>query len=292
MKKGIIYKKLSVIIVAILLIFSFINVALTQDQTTGKSENKTEKSESYSSKKTSCSNCESCSSKKTSCSNCEFCSSKKTSCSNCKADGLDVAVNVSNWFNQAFLNLVDNKNYNLNLSNEALVFFLDKETVRDYVQIRNFKSWLTKEGYNNIQFVVFVNGKENEKTQLVNLVKQIKLDMALWPTSNLVSSLGVKKYPTVYYIVNGVVVNTTNKLDQGHLKKLIGWCEHCKLTKAKDNCSMNEKNKKMEENDAKKEMKEDKKMNDNKSKKKEKSCNCGDNCNCGCKEGKECKCGH
>jgi hypothetical protein len=268
MKKGIIYKKLSVIIVAILLIFSFINVALTQDQTTGKSENKTEKS--------------------------QCCSSKKTTC--CKADGFDIAVaadlNVSNWFNQAFFNLVDNKNYNLNLSNEALVFFLDKETVRDYVQVRNFKSWLTKEGYNNIQFVVFVNGKESEKTQLVNLVKQNKLDMALWPTSNLVSSLGVKEYPTVYYVVNGVVVNTTNKLDQGHLKKLIGWCEHCKLTKAKDNCSMNEKNKKMEENNTKKEMKEDKKMDDNKSKKKEKSCNCGGNCNCGCKEGKECKCGH
>jgi|GEM_PF-1236015 len=276
MKKGIIYKKLSVIIVAILLIFSFINVALTQDQATGKSENKTEKSESYSSKKNCCSNCESYSYEKTS---------------------------WSNWFNQAFLNLVDNKNYNLNLSNEALVFFLDKETVRDYVQIRNFKSWLTKEGYNNVQFVVFVNGKESEKSQLVNLVKQNKLDMALWPTSNLVSSLGVKEYPTVYYIVNGVMVDSTNKLDQGHLKKLIGWCErckvtkvgwceNCKVTKAKDNHSMNEKNKKMEQNHAKKEMKEDKKMNDNKSKKKEKSCNCGGNCNCGCKEGKECKCGH
>jgi hypothetical protein len=268
MKKDIIYKKLSFIIIAILLIFSFINVALTQDQTTGKSENKTEKS--------------------------QCCSSKKTTC--CKSDGFDVAVaadlNVSNWFNKAFLNLVDNKNYNLNLSTESLVFFLDKETVRDYVQISNFKSWLTKEGYNNIQFVVFVNGKESEKTQLVNLVEQNKLDMALWPTSNLVSSLGVKEYPTVYYIVNGVVVNSTNKLDQGHLKKLIGWCEHCKLTKAKDNRSMNEKNKKMEENNTKKEMKEDKKMNDNKSKKKEKNCNCGGNCNCGCKEGKECKCGH
>jgi hypothetical protein len=242
MKKGIIYKKLSVIIVAILLIFSFINVALTQDQTTGKSENKTEKSESY--------------------------SSKKTSWSNWKADGL----NVSNWFNQAFFNLVDNKNYNLNLSTESLVFFLDKETVRDYVQIRNFKSWLTKEGYNNIQFVVFVNGKESEKTKLVNLVKQNKLDMALWPTSNLVSSLGVKEYPTVYYIVNGVMVDSTNKLDQGHLKKLIGWCEHCKLTKAKDNYSMDEKNKKMGGNNKEKEMKEDKKMSDNKSRKKEKSC--------------------
>jgi CRISPR/Cas system-associated protein endoribonuclease Cas2 len=163
---------------------------------------------------------------------------------------------------------------------ESLVCFLDKETVRDYVQINNFKSWITKEGYNNVQFVVFVNGKESEKNQLVNLVKKNKLDMALWPTSNLVSSLGVMEYPTVYYIVNGVVVNTTNKLDQGHLKNLIGWCEHSKSTKAnkaKDNSSMNENNKKMEENNTKKGMKEDKKMNDNKSNKKEKNCNC----NCG-----------
>jgi len=250
MKKDIIYKKLSFIIIAILLIFSFINVALTKDQTTGKSENKTEKS--------------------------QCCSSKETTC--CKSGSSKVVVvadlNVSNWFNQAFLNLVDNNNYNLNLSNEALVFFLDKETIRDYVQIRSFKSWLTKKGYNNVQFVVFVNGKENEKTQLVNLVKQNKLDIALWPTSNLVSSLGVKEYPTVYYIVNGVMVDSTNRLDAGHLKKLIGWCEpckvtkvgwceNCKLTKAKDNRSMNEKN-----------------------------CNCGSNCNCGCKEGKKCKCGH
>jgi hypothetical protein len=211
MKKGIIYKKLSVIIVAILLIFSFINVALTHDQATCKSENKTEKS--------------------------QYGSSKKTSCSSCKAEGL----NVSNWFNQSFLNLVDNKNHNLNLSMESLVCFLDKETVRDYVQINNFKSWITKEGYNNVQFVVFVNGKESEKNQLVNLVKKNKLGMALWPTSNLVSSLGVKEYPTVYYIVNGVMVDSTNKLDEGHLKKLIGWCDHCKLTKAKDNCSMKEK---------------------------------------------------
>jgi len=206
MKKGIIYKKLSFIIIAILLIFSFINVALTQDQTTGK---------------------------------------KESSCSSCKSDGSSAAVaadlNVSNWFNQSFLNLVDNKNHNLNLSNEALVLFLDKETVRDYVQIRNFKSWLTKEGYNNVQFVVFVDGKESEKTQLANLVKQNKLDMALWPTSNLVSSLGVKEYPTVYYIVNGVVDNTTNKLDAEHLKKLIGWCERCKVTKVGwcENCKVN-----------------------------------------------------
>ena len=63
-KKGIIYKKLSVIIVAILFIFSFINVALTKDQATGKSENKTEKCECSSSNKTSCSNWESCGSKK------------------------------------------------------------------------------------------------------------------------------------------------------------------------------------------------------------------------------------
>jgi hypothetical protein len=65
MKKGIIYKKLSVIIVAILLIFSFINVALTQDQTTGKSENKTEKSQCCSSKETTC--CKSDGSKCSSC---------------------------------------------------------------------------------------------------------------------------------------------------------------------------------------------------------------------------------
>jgi hypothetical protein len=123
MKKSIIYKKLSITVFAILFIFSFINVELTQDQATGKSENKTEKTQ-------------------------------------CFIHNL----NVSNWFDQVFLNLVDNKNYNLNLSTESLVLFLDKEIVRDYVQISNFKSWLTEEGYNNFQFVVFVNGKDSQKT--------------------------------------------------------------------------------------------------------------------------------
>ena len=261
-----IYKKLSIIIIALLFIFAFINIALTHEEHGKKGSkgdiNKTEK--------------------------CECCSSKTSSNSGTVIDA--VGLNVSNWFNKAFLNLVDNKNYNLSLSNEALIFFLDKETVRDYVQIRNFKSWLTKEGYNNVQFVVFVNGKDSEKNQLTNLVKQNKLDMALWPTSTLVSSLGVKEYPTVYYVVNNVVIGSTNKLDQGHLKKLVGWCEHCKLTKAKDKCSMHMEQK---ENKGNKnhEMKGDKNIKEDKSKKKEKNCNCGSACNCGCQSGKECKCG-
>ena len=184
-------------------------------------------------------------------------------------------VSVSNLLNSSFVNLVDGKNYDLKLSDESLVFFLNKETVRDYVQINNFKEWLTKKGYNNVQFVVFVNGKETEKNELMNLVKTNKLEMALWPTSNVVSSLGVKEYPTVYYIVNGKVVGTTNKLDQGHLKQLVGWCEHCSLTKAKDKCNA--------------QMKNDKQVKEKKMK--EKSCKCGSGCNCGCETGKECKCG-
>ncbi len=68
--------------------------------------------------------------------------------------------------------------------------------------------------------------------------------MALYPTANLVSSLGVKEYPTVYYIVNNTIMGSTNKLDQGHLKQLVGWCDHCNLTKAKDKCSMDMNKKK------------------------------------------------
>ncbi|MGB9639027.1 MAG: hypothetical protein ACPL1F_07040, partial [bacterium] len=218
---------------------------------------------------------------------CECCASKTSNSSNV---AVAADLNVGNWFNQAFLNLVDNKNYNLSLSNEALVFFLNKETVRDYVQIKNFQNWLSKQGYNDVQFIVFVAGKDSEKTQLTNLVKENKLDMALWPTSTLVSSLGVNQYPTVYYIVNNVVMGSTNKLDQGHLKQLVGWCNHCKLTKAKDKCSMNMNQKDIKRN-KKQEMKEHKNMKEGKSKKKEKSCKCGSNCNCGCQSGKECKCG-
>lgn len=205
MKNLNIYKKLSIIIIAILFIFAFVNIALTHD----KHDNKETK----------------CDAKKTEKSDC--CSSKESNNSNLK---VVTYSSVGNWFNQTFFNLVDNKDYNLSLSNEALVFFLDKENVKDYVQIKNFQNWLTKEGYKNVQFIVFVNGKDTEKTELNNLVKKNKLDMALWPTSTLVSSLGVKQYPTVYYIINNNIVGWTNKLDQGHLKKLVGWCNHCKCS--------------------------------------------------------------
>ncbi len=217
MKKIKDYRILSIIIIAILFIFAFINISvMAHDKESKHSSNKTE--------------------------NCQCCQTKNTSNESTVVAAAN--LNVSNWFNQSFLNLVDNKNYNLSLSNEALVFFLNKETVRDYVQIKNFQEWLSKKGYNNVQFVVFVNGKETEKTELTNLVKQNKLSMALYPTANLVSSLGVKEYPTVYYIVNNTIMGSTNKLDQGHLKQLVGWCDHCNLNKAKDKCSMDMNKKK------------------------------------------------
>jgi hypothetical protein len=178
--------------------------------------------------------------------------------------------------------LLSGKTINLDLnSSKSVIVYLDKETVRDYNQVNNFEKWVKQK---NLDIKVYTVVVGNNKDEAKKLAKTNNIVAALWDAkSELSKQLKVEKYPVAYYVVNGQVVDKTEKLDVGHLKQLV-WCEHCKNVKEPGCCKKESAKGENKHKHKDKNIKEGNKVEKDKCGKE--GC-CGGNCQCG----SNCKCG-
>lgn len=200
----------------------------------------------------------------------------KSTCSTCRShakETQDKEMTEMMLSKVVFEKLMDGMMINVDLSNgKSVVVFLNKETIRDYNQVSNFEKWIEQKKL-DIKVYTVINGQDKEETK--KLAKENKIMQALWDIVNLGKRLKVEKYPMAYYVVNGQVINQTDKLNVGNLKQMV-YCEKCqkvKITRSSECCKNNENEKEMK----------DRKEVKNKCTKE--GC-CGGNCNCSSK----CKC--
>ncbi|MCX7759046.1 MAG: hypothetical protein N2169_05500 [bacterium] len=212
--------------------------------------------------------------------------SKSKCCSTCVSSSKEVVEMKKTLLSKfIFEELLSGKTINADLSSsKGVMVFVDKESVRDYNQVNNFSKWLEQKKL-DVKVYTVLNGQD--KNELKALAKSNNILSALWGPS-LVTEMKVEKYPVAYYVVNGVVVDKTDKLSVGHLKQMV-WCENCKNVKTERCCEGNKSSVK----DPKSGESSKKVKNGNSEMKKSESkdrCTkdgcCGGNCNCGA----NCKC--
>jgi len=143
-------------------------------------------------------------------------------------------------------------------SGKSVIVVLDKETIRDYNQVNNFEKWLVKKSY-DVKVYTIVKGQNKDEAK--KWVKEYKIQDALWDSGNMFNTS-----PVAYYVVNGNVVDKTNKISVGHLRQLV-YCEHCGKPKKTANCCQAEAKKK-KNNDEKEKVKENHKAKEEKAKEK------------------------
>ncbi|MFN3995349.1 MAG: hypothetical protein ACK4GR_02320, partial [bacterium] len=158
-------------------------------------------------------------------------SEKNHTCSTCKTHAMETQTKEMlkvMLTKVTFEKLMDGTIVNADLSNSKnVIIFLNKETVRDYNQISNFEKWLMQKNL-DIKVHTVINGENKSETK--KWAKDNNIMQALWDVANLSKQLKVENYPVAYYVVNGQIVDQTNKIDVGHLKQLV-YCEKCKEVK-------------------------------------------------------------
>ncbi|MCS7244172.1 MAG: hypothetical protein RMJ36_05515 [Candidatus Calescibacterium sp.] len=212
--------------------------------------------------------------------------SKSKCCSTCVSSSKKV-VEMKKTFlsNVVFEELLSGKTINVDLSSsKSVMVFVDKQSLRDYNQVNNFTKWLEQKKL-DIKVYTLLNGQD--KNELKVLAKSNNIVSALWGPS-LVTQMKVEKYPVAYYIVNGVVVDKTDKLSVGNLKHMV-WCEKCENVR-KERCCEDDKNsvknsKSVESSKKVKDEKNEIKKSESKDRCTKEGC-CGGNCKCGA----NCKC--
>lgn len=153
-------------------------------------------------------------------------------CPSCSADA-KTSVSEQKFLSQiSFEELLSGKILEVDLSStKSVLVFMDKETVKDYSQVENFSSWLTKKNL-DIKVYIILNGTNKE--ELKAIAKKNNILSALWAPS-LTSKINVQKYPMAYYVVNGSMLEKTEKIAFENLTQMV-WCERCTKVKDKNCC--------------------------------------------------------
>lgn len=191
---------------------------------------------------------------------------EKTKCTTCQHE----KISTQKISQLTLEELFTSKTVNLDFSNDkSVLVLLDKESIKNYNQVSNFSKWLEQKKL-DVKVYTIINGEN--KTELQKLAKENNATYLLWDKSKQLSSyLKTDELPIAYYVVNGEILNSTEKIDVGHLKQLV-WCQDCQKVKSKDCCK-------------EKDIKNKDEMKKEKGKCTKDNC-CGGNCNCGT----NCKC--
>ncbi|MCX7972656.1 MAG: hypothetical protein N2657_05545 [bacterium] len=162
-------------------------------------------------------------------------SSKGRGCCSTKAKTTKTSTEQKLLSSVSFEELLSGKTLNVDFSStKSVLVFIDKETVKDYNQVENFSKWLSKK---NLDIKVYTILSGNNKEELKTIAKNNNILSALW-SPFVINKINVQKYPMAYYVVNGYILEKTEKIEVGHLRKMV-WCKKCEKVRDENCCKYN-----------------------------------------------------